>query len=65
MTYQVKFMSKAVEDISRLDKVIAQRILTKIRWLSENFDDLTPRYLPVSGRDYLSSELVAIEWSIR
>jgi len=45
MTYQVKFMSKAVEDISRLDKVIAQRILTKIRWLSENFDDLTPEVL--------------------
>ena len=45
MTYQVKFMPEAVEDISRLDKVIAQRILTKIRWLSENFDDLTPEVL--------------------
>ena len=45
MTYQVKFMPKAVEDLSRLDKVIAQRILTKIRWLSENFDNLTPEVL--------------------
>lgn len=45
MTYQVKFMPKAAEDISRLDKVIAQRILTKIRWLSENFDNLTPEVL--------------------
>ena len=45
MTYQVKFMPKAVGDISRLDKVIAQRIMTKIRWLSENFDNLTPEML--------------------
>ena len=45
MTYQVKFVPRAVEDISRLDKVIAQRILTKIRWLSENFDNLTPEVL--------------------
>ena len=45
MTYQVKFMSRAVEDISRLDKVIAQRILAKIRWLSGNFDSLTPEVL--------------------
>ena len=45
MTYQVKFLPKALEDISRLDKIIAQRILTKIRWLSENFDNLTPEVL--------------------
>ncbi len=45
VTYQVNFMPKAVEDLSRLDKVIAQRILTKIRWLSENFDNLTPEVL--------------------
>ena len=41
MTYQVKFMPEAAEDLTRLDKVIAHRILTKIRWLSENFDNLT------------------------
>jgi len=45
MTYQVKFMPEAVDDLSRLDKVIARRILTKVRWLSENFDTLTPEVL--------------------
>jgi len=45
MTYQVDFMPKAVEDINRLDKAIAQRTLTRIRWLSENFDDITPEVL--------------------
>ncbi len=44
MTYQVDFMPKAVEDINRLDKAIAQRTLTRIRWLSENFDNRTPPY---------------------
>ena len=45
MTYQVDFMPKAVEDINRLDKAIAQRTLTRIRWLSENFDNITPEVL--------------------
>ncbi len=45
MTYQVKFMPRAADDLSRLHKVIAQRILTKVRWLSENFDNLTPEVL--------------------
>ena len=45
MTYQVKFTPKAVDDLSRLDKVIAHRILIKVRWLSENFDNLTPEVL--------------------
>ena len=45
MTYQVKFMPQAIEDVRHLDKVIAQRILTKIRWLSKNFDNLTPEVL--------------------
>ena len=45
MTYQVRFMPEAAEDLSCLDKIIAYRILTKIRWLSENFDNLTPELL--------------------
>ena len=45
MTYQVQFMPKAVDDINRLDKAIAQRTLTRIRWLSENFDSITPEVL--------------------
>ncbi len=45
VTYQVKFMPKAVDDMNRLDKTLAQRILAKIRWLGENFDILTPEVL--------------------
>jgi len=45
MTYQVKFMPDAAEELSRLDKIIARRIITKIKWLSENFDNSTPEVL--------------------
>ena len=45
--YDVKFTSVAIDDLERLDKPIAQRILTKIRWLADNFDLLRPE--PLTG----------------
>jgi len=33
-------MPSADDDLRRLDKPIAQRILDKIKWLSQNFDEL-------------------------
>ena len=45
MTCQVRLMPEAVDDLSCLDRIIAYRILTKIRWLSENLDNLTPELL--------------------
>lgn len=46
--YHVTFTATAVEDLTRLSKPIAQRILIKIRWLAENFPVLTPE--PLTGR---------------
>jgi len=46
--YAVDFTSTAVDDLGHLNKSIAQRILTKIRWLAENFEKLTPE--PLSGQ---------------
>jgi mRNA interferase RelE/StbE len=43
--YHVEFTSTAAEDLARLNKPIAQRILTKIRWLVDNFQVLTPESL--------------------
>ena len=45
MTYQIEFVPQAVEDLNRLDKVITQRLLRRIKWLSENFDSITPEVL--------------------
>ncbi len=46
--FQVEFTSGAVDDLARLDKPVAQRILKKLRWLAENFDALTPE--PLTGQ---------------
>lgn len=45
--YSVEFLPTAKDDLTALDKVIAQRILKKIRWLAENFEQITPQ--PLSG----------------
>ena len=43
--YSIEFRPEAIADLERLDQVIAQRILSKIRWLAENFDNITPKPL--------------------
>ena len=43
--YLIVFMPQATNDLRRLDKPIAQRILHKLKWLSRNFNDLTPNKL--------------------
>lgn len=46
--YTVIILPKAFDDISRLDKPVAQQIAAKLEWLSENIDSITP--LPLQGR---------------
>ena len=36
--YQLEFLPAALSALARLDKAVAQRILTKLRWLAEHFD---------------------------
>jgi len=38
-------MPQAINDLRRLEKSIAQRILSKLKWLSQNFNNLTPNKL--------------------
>ena len=45
--YQVIILPKAFEDLSKIDKTIAERITDKLTWLSENIDNITP--LPLKG----------------
>ena len=45
--YEVEFTSEAESDLARLSKTIAQRILKKIHWLAENFEDVAPE--PLTG----------------
>ena len=45
MTYDVEFTPNAESDLSRLDASVAQRVLNRLRWLSENFDSVRPEAL--------------------
>ena len=45
MSYRVEFKPEAVDDLRHLDKAVAQRIFRRLKWLSENFDILTPEAL--------------------
>jgi mRNA-degrading endonuclease RelE of RelBE toxin-antitoxin system len=37
--YKVDFTPQALEDISKLDRTVIERITKKIEWLSESFDE--------------------------
>ncbi len=43
--FQVEFTATAQNDLARLDKPMAQRVLKKLRWLAENFELITPEAL--------------------
>ena len=45
MAYKVELRPEAVQDLHRLDQTIAQRVIKRLRWLSENFEGLTPEQL--------------------
>jgi mRNA interferase RelE/StbE len=45
MPYGVEFRQEAVDGLRHLDKAVAQRILRRLRWLSDNFDTITPEAL--------------------
>ena len=43
--YRVEFTPNAISDLKSIDRVVAQRIFNKIRWLSENFEHIVPETL--------------------
>jgi mRNA interferase RelE/StbE len=50
--YLIVFMPQARDDLRRLDKRAAQRILHKLKWLSQNFEDLAPHRLAGEFREF-------------
>ena len=49
--YEISFTKSAKEELFKLDKEVAKRIIRKIEWLGENFDLIKP----VSLKGKLSS----------
>jgi mRNA interferase RelE/StbE len=43
--YRVRFTKQAETDLSRLDRTVAQRVMNRIRWLAENYDEVAPETL--------------------
>ena len=42
---KVEWEEKAIDDLEKLDRLIADRILRKISWFADNFDKITPESL--------------------
>lgn len=43
--YQVKIREEATRDLAKLDAAVARRIVSRIRWLAENLDEIQPEAL--------------------
>ncbi|MDO8561931.1 MAG: type II toxin-antitoxin system RelE/ParE family toxin [bacterium] len=41
----VKWSADALQDLEKIDQIIARRIIEKIGWLEENFSDIVPEPL--------------------
>ena len=60
--YKVDFTPQALEDISKLDRAIAERITNKIEWLSRNLDVISP--LALKGKFHDMFKLVTGDWRV-
>jgi len=45
MSYHVELMPEALKSFDALDKMVAQRVLRKLDWLADNFEDTSPESL--------------------
>lgn len=60
--WSVEFTSEAEKDISVLDKSVRKRILEKISWFENNFNEILPTVLTADFRDYF--KLRVGDWRI-
>ena len=52
MRWLVKLTKGAKEDLDCLDKTVRRRIIEKLDWLGENFDEITPLSLSGEFKDF-------------
>jgi len=45
MSYLVEYEPEAFADLERLTQAVMERVINKINWLAENFDQITPQSL--------------------
>jgi mRNA interferase RelE/StbE len=42
MSYSIQYKAESLDDLEQLDSQIQSRIIKKVVWLAENFEDITP-----------------------
>lgn len=47
----VKWSEAALDDLERIDRVIAERILAKVSWFEKNFERIVPEKLHYTLKD--------------
>lgn len=53
MVYKLELRPEAAEELLKLDKAVGQRILHKLKWLSESYDSLAPEALTAQWKGLL------------
>ncbi|WP_254721713.1 type II toxin-antitoxin system RelE family toxin [Kovacikia minuta] len=64
MAYLVEFKAEALSGLERLSQKNQARVLRKIRWLADNFEQLTPQALTGDLSGLFKLRLAIIERSI-
>ena len=60
--HKLEWTENAIEDLQKLDRFITQRILKKITWFSQHFDNIIPE--PLSG-DFIGTYKLRIgDWRV-
>jgi mRNA interferase RelE/StbE len=60
--FKVDFTPQALEDISKLDRTVIERVTKRIEWLSENLDVVNPQAL--KGKYHGMFKLVVGDWRV-
>ena len=62
MKYRVDFTPQALEDVSKLDRIISERVIKRLEWLSQNIELINPQAL--KGKFQGMFKLVVGDWRI-
>jgi mRNA interferase RelE/StbE len=58
--YKIDFTPQAFQDLSKLDKVLSERVVKKLDWLSQNIELINPQAL--KGKFQGMFKLVVGDW---
>jgi mRNA interferase RelE/StbE len=60
--YRVDFTPQALEDVSKLDRIISARVIKRLEWLSQNIELINPQAL--KGKFQGMFKLVVGDWRV-